>query len=1025
MDAFVAQLVSLCRSRPTAAKWVFVPSHAVGHTLGERLVIEGTNWANLRFTPPFDLALQMAGPFLVERGINPSPEGVGPALVMRLLTELPSSIPTYFRHLADQPKMAETLWAAISDIRMAGLSAVDLPGEAFSSTAKDAELRALLKSYEAYLVEHQLADRASVYREALEHLDVGPVLPGDQWIELPLVIWAPLERRLLDNLPGTRVTPVALDLPGLVPPRRAAILSAPVKLTKTEAASDAERLAFLTRPGEAPPSRADGTLEMFRAGGKEAEVEEVLRRIQAQGLPLDQVEVACAAPDYAALLWEKAQRHGLPVTVAAGVPITFTHPARGLLTFCEWAEGGYPAVGLRRMLQSGDLRVAIEDGPTAGQASRLLARSEATWGRETYPVALAGVAESYRKRAADVETEEEERARCLQRAGQAERLSAWIGGLLALLPQETGQSAMAFDFWLDAASRFVELFAAKASEMDGAAVAVLTDALGEFRTIGDIPRSMREALGLIRGRLEGLTVGGDRARPGHLYVTSLTLLGYAGRRHTFVVGLEEGGVLPALLEDPVLLDSERERISPLLRTSDDRVREALYQVVSRLGSLTGRVCLSFSCRDLREGRETFPSWILLQALRVLKPRSDNQWTYDELNAELGEPVSAVPCDAGQALSDADWWLANLRGLGSAGRPPVTAAFPSLVEGERAEAARESADFTEYDGWVPEAGPHLDSRVSGSTVSPTSLEKFSECPFRYFLQRGLGVEPIEDAEPDPDQWLDALARGSLLHECYAEIMREIKTAGERADPARHGARLRQLGEEKLAGYRALAPPLSEGVFVHESREFLADLDLFLRFESQEADRVPAGFEVGFGAGDGEGEPLARPEPLIIDLGGGLQFRLRGRVDRIDRLLDGTYEVVDYKTGRLRLPGGTDALFAGGRQLQHALYALAAAHLLRATDPGARVSRSSYYFPTRRGRAERLVRPGENPETPNVLRDLFDVLASGTFVHTADKDDCRYCEFWRACGRNPVERAEAKLDHAPNVVLDPYRRLQAHD
>jgi hypothetical protein len=284
MDAIVAQLEGLCRSRPTVAKWVFVPSHAVGHTLGERLVLEGTNWANLRFTPPFDLALQMAGSFLVERGINPSPEGVASALLMRLLTELPGSVPAYFRHLADQPKMAEALWAAISDIRMAGLSAIDLPEEAFSSTAKHAELRALLEAYEAYLVEHQLADRASVYREALEHLDVCPVLPGDHRIELPVVMWAPLERRLLDSVPGTRVTPDVLDLPGLVPPRRAAMLSAPVELKKAEGTSDAERLAFLTRPGEAPRSRADGALEMFRAGGKEAEVEEVLRRIQVQGV---------------------------------------------------------------------------------------------------------------------------------------------------------------------------------------------------------------------------------------------------------------------------------------------------------------------------------------------------------------------------------------------------------------------------------------------------------------------------------------------------------------------------------------------------------------------------------------------------------------------------------------------------------------------------------------------------------------------------------------------------------------------
>ena len=86
-----------------------------------------------------------------------------------------------------------------------------------------------------------------------------------------------------------------------------------------------------------------------------------------------------------------------------------------------------------------------------------------------------------------------------------------------------------------------------------------------------------------------------------------------------MIGLEEGGVFPALVEDPVLLDAERKGIDQALRTSEDRVGEALYRIVSRLGSLRGHVCLSYSCRDLRQARATFPSWVLLQAVRVLKP----------------------------------------------------------------------------------------------------------------------------------------------------------------------------------------------------------------------------------------------------------------------------------------------------------------------------------------------------------------------------------------------------------------------
>ena len=81
---------------------MFVPTHAVGLTIGERIALEGTNWLNLRFVTPLDIALRMGAPFLVERGIDPSEEELGPALMMRLLLDLPQ-VPGYFRPLADHP----------------------------------------------------------------------------------------------------------------------------------------------------------------------------------------------------------------------------------------------------------------------------------------------------------------------------------------------------------------------------------------------------------------------------------------------------------------------------------------------------------------------------------------------------------------------------------------------------------------------------------------------------------------------------------------------------------------------------------------------------------------------------------------------------------------------------------------------------------------------------------------------------------------------------------------------------------
>ena len=66
---------------------------------------------------------------------------------MRLLLELPATVPTYFRGLAEQPQMAEALWATLAELRMAGIAATALPRGALASASKHAELGALLTSY--------------------------------------------------------------------------------------------------------------------------------------------------------------------------------------------------------------------------------------------------------------------------------------------------------------------------------------------------------------------------------------------------------------------------------------------------------------------------------------------------------------------------------------------------------------------------------------------------------------------------------------------------------------------------------------------------------------------------------------------------------------------------------------------------------------------------------------------------------------------------------------------------------------
>lgn len=370
VDPFVAQLAHLCTAHRTRAKWVFVPTHALGRTLGDRLVLEGTDWANLRLVTPLDVALRMAAPFLVERGVNPSEEELGAALIMRLLLDSPED-GGHFRALADQPSMAQALWSTVRELRMAGVRALQIPPDAFVSPAKHQELRALLTAYETFLATEKRGDMATVYEEAVQHPEWCPIQPPDCWTEWPDAPWTPLQRTLIDRMPGERVVPRALAIDGSTLPRRYA--SAHVERMPADPRSSA--LAFLMTPERTQPV----DLQLFHAGGRDAEIEEVFRRILASGRSLDQVEIACATDAYAPLVWDKACRYDWPVTIGPGVAAALTRPGRALLGLCAWIDTDFTAGVLRRLLESGDLTLASVGDLTPGQAARLLVKAEAGW----------------------------------------------------------------------------------------------------------------------------------------------------------------------------------------------------------------------------------------------------------------------------------------------------------------------------------------------------------------------------------------------------------------------------------------------------------------------------------------------------------------------------------------------------------------------------------------------------------------------------------------------------------------------
>jgi probable DNA repair protein len=150
-----------------------------------------------------------------------------------------------------------------------------------------------------------------------------------------------------------------------------------------------------------------------------------------------------------------------------------------------------------------------------------------------------------------------------------------------------------------------------------------------------------------------------------------------------------------------------------------------------------------------------------------------------------------------------------------------------------------------------------------------------CPFRAFARHRLGAWALSAPEPG----LDAKSRGILLHALLGSLWEQLKTraALEAASPERLNTIIERAAAAAVAEVRARRPDVLEGQFGALERERLAGLAReWLAVERQRSD-----FEV---------VALEHARELHA-----AKLSLRGRIDRMDRLADGSYALIDYKTG----------------------------------------------------------------------------------------------------------------------------------
>jgi DNA helicase-2/ATP-dependent DNA helicase PcrA len=195
----------------------------------------------------------------------------------------------------------------------------------------------------------------------------------------------------------------------------------------------------------------------------------------------------------------------------------------------------------------------------------------------------------------------------------------------------------------------------------------------------------------------------------------------------------------------------------------------------------------------------------------------------------------------------------------------------LLSGERDATVRAKASAARHE---PSLAPFLPTRGEGLALSASDIETYRTCPLKYKFARVFRVPQ----EPTINQRF-----GIVVHQV---LERYHQSGGQSVDEL--------LGLLEAGWRRSGFGPSDEERQLHGK----AESALRRYHERFQAD---------------DGEPMWFEKSFNFKIGA---HTLRGRVDRVDRMADGRYELIDYKTGRPKAPAQLRD------DVQLALYAVAA-------------------------------------------------------------------------------------------------------
>ena len=488
--------------------------------------------------------------------------------------------------------------------------------------------------------------------------------------------------------------------------------------------------------------------------------------------------------------------------------------------------------------------------------------------------------------------------------------------------------------------------------------------------------------------------------------------------HLFVLGLSEGVFPLELSEDAFYLDSEREVFSDrgvLLETQSERSDDdgLFYELIS-LPNQT----LTLSRPTIHDGK----IWIASHLWRSVRS------VFHNLEPHVMRIGDVVPTDDVASLDEAV--LAVADGLGNHAADVVrlqhwlTQTQPRywghIRHGRAIEMQRlsrlphdaYSGRLTDFD-LIQRVAEQLGSQ---RLWSASQLNDYGLCGFRFFAKRLLKLEAIDE----PEIGLNALQLGSINHAILEETYQQLRAHGVVIDPHsdEYEANL-DLALEILDSCATTIFDCAPQDFAfresaqweQEQQVILRRLEALVRADfaaegplKHYGVRDPFAFEMAFG--------LKQRPPAIIPLDEVGEIKVRGMIDRIDRVGEDEALVIDYKTGSRNY---SVRLLETGQNFQMMVYLEAAQQLLQRqalkVKAGAfwsvRTQKTSGEMVTGDEKTEAAIEQGRR----HLARNIHAGRRGDFSVEPTKLDDGKcssYCEFHQLCRVAIVHRAKQRSD-----------------